>query len=101
MFQDNLEQRISKIAESMQESTTLIKGIINDIESKKTLANKLQKEIEVANLKQSEVEALKALLGDLIIKEGKKSLWKGILVNFVFFLLGFVATHLWDAYMSK
>jgi hypothetical protein len=88
----NLEHRITRIAESLKDSTKSLNEISQEIEARKELVAKLQAEIEAANLKTPEINAVAQLLRNVLIKERKSTFWQNMVVGFIFFMLGLVAS---------
>ena len=80
----------------MREATELVSHIESEITSRSALAEKLQKDVDVYNklveLKKPEVEAVAQLLRGELEREGKISFWKGFATNFLFFVLGAIAS---------
>jgi hypothetical protein len=84
------------LTNSLREATELISHIESEITSRSALAEKPQKDVDVYNklveLKKPEVEAVAQLLRGELKKEGKRSFWKGFATNFLFFVLGAIAS---------
>ena len=99
--EENLEQRMNRLTESLKSATESINGISKEIEAKVELANKLNVEIKAAELKTPEVEAVTQLLRNELIKERRNSFWQSMLVKFIFFILGVVASAAVNMYFSK
>jgi t-SNARE complex subunit (syntaxin) len=93
---ETIEERINKLTSSLQESTNLIAEVESEISERSALVEKLKKDAEtyeqLVKLKASEVEAVAQLLRGELKKEGSRSFWKGVLVNFLFFALGLIAS---------
>jgi hypothetical protein len=90
------EDRIRRLTNSLREATQLISNIESEITSRYTLAEKLQKDVDVYNklveLRKPEVEAVAQLLRGELEREGRRSFWKGFATNFLFFVLGAIAS---------
>jgi len=93
---ETIEERIKKLTSSLQESTNLIAEVESEISERSTLVEKLKKDAEtyeqLVKLKGPEVEAVAQLLRGELKKEGSRSFWKGVIVNFMFFALGLIAS---------
>ena len=105
MGSSTTEGRISSLISSLKSSAdTLSKSItaLGEIEGemgkKRLLANKLQREIDhstrIAALTREEVDAVTHVMGGVVRREGRRSFWKGLLINFVFFAAGVITTVL-------
>jgi methyl-accepting chemotaxis protein len=95
---ETIEERIKQLTSSLQESTNLIAEVESEISERSALVEKLKKDAEtyeqVVKLKGPEVEAVAQLLRGELKKEGSRSFWKGVAVNFLFFILGLIASIL-------
>jgi t-SNARE complex subunit (syntaxin) len=101
---ETIEERINKLTSSLQESTNLIAEVEAEIFERSALVEKLKKDAEtyeqVVKLKGPEVEAVAQLLRGELKKEGSRSFWKGVAVNFLFFVLGLIASVLLNLVMK-
>lgn len=99
--QETLETRVDALTTSLRDATQLISQIETEIETRSELATKLREDVErynqIKKLSAQEVEAVAQVLRGELESEGSKSFWKGVAVNFVFFLLGAASSFL----MSK
>ena len=90
--EETLEERVDRLTNSLKDATRLISNIENEIQARSRVATELQKDVErynqLSELKKPEVEAVAQVLRGELAKEGSKSFWKGVAINFVFFLLG-------------
>ncbi len=93
---ETTEERVKKLTRSLHEALSLIKSIEGEIKARSTLASQLQNDIDTYNklvdVKKPEVEAIAQLLRGELKKEGRSSFWKGVLTNFLFFILGAAAS---------
>ena len=87
-----LEQRIDKLTTALKESSRLVSEVESEIQSRQRLVSELQQDAEryknLITLNQEQVDAVAQVLKGELRKEGRKSFWLGVFVNFVFFLLG-------------
>lgn len=94
---ETIEDRVSKLTRALQETTSLINNIEQEIKARSELATQLQEDAErykqIVELKKPEVEAVAQLLRGELKAESSKSFWKGVFVNFIFFLLGAAASY--------
>ena len=89
---ETLEDRINKLTSALKESSHLVTEVEIEINERKNLVKELQKDAEkyekLVSINKDQVEAVAQLLQGELRKEGNKSFWKGIMVNFIFFVLG-------------
>ncbi len=94
--EETIEQRIERLSTSLSEAVGLINQIEEEITSRQALVDKLRSDIETYNnlvsLKQTEVEAVAQVLRRELRTEGRHFFWRGVAVNFLFFVLGAVAS---------
>ena len=90
--EETLDVRVNKLTNSLGDATHLISQIETEIETRSELASRLRDDINRYNklkkLRAPEVEAVAQVLRGELKSEGSKSFWKGVIVNFIFFLLG-------------
>lgn len=95
---ETLETRVNALTTSLRDATQLISQIQGEIETRSELASKLRDDVERYNqlkkLSAPEVEAVAQVLRGELKSEGSKSFWKGVIVNFIFFLLGAASSFL-------
>jgi t-SNARE complex subunit (syntaxin) len=94
--EETVERRIQRLSTSLKEAVGLINQIEEEIKSRQALVEKLKSDIETYNsivsLKRTEVEAVAQVLRKELKTEGRRSFWRSVAVNFVFFSLGAVAS---------
>ncbi|EGR4363233.1 hypothetical protein QO227_21265 [Vibrio vulnificus] len=90
--EETLEDRINKLTNALKESSHLVTEVETEIQSRQKLVQELQKDAQkyeqLIALNQEQVDAVAQVLQGELRKEGKSSFWKGVAVNFVFFILG-------------
>jgi hypothetical protein len=95
--EEGIEDRVQKLTTSLRQATGLISQIESEITKRSELADRLKADVDrykkLRSLSQPEVEAVAQTLRFELQKEGTKSFWKGVLVNFIFFLLGAAASY--------
>lgn len=93
---ESLENRIENLTNSLKDSVKIIDIIQSEIEERQKIASQLQQDVEtysrITCLKKEEVEAVAQILTGEIKRDNKRSFWKGILVNFIFFALGAIVS---------
>ena len=61
---------------------------------------KLKEEAEtIISLTEEQVKAVRTTLNNELQKEGRKSFWQGVIVNFVFFVLGAIVSYIVSKYL--
>jgi hypothetical protein len=89
---ETIQDRIKALTSALTDATSLIGNIESEIKSRSVLAEQLEKDIQEYNritaLKKPEVEAVAQLLRGELQKEGRATFWKGVALNFIFFVLG-------------
>jgi phosphate/sulfate permease len=86
------EDRVKRLTNSLSEAVSLIGAIEAEIKSRSELAIQLEQDIKKYNqlkdISKSEVEAIAQLFRGELAKESRVSFWRGVGVNFLFFILG-------------
>lgn len=94
--QETLEDRINKLTSALQESSHLITSVESEIQSRQKLVSELQDDAQryekLISMNQEQVDAVAQVLQGELQKESKKSFWKGVAVNFIFFIMGAVVS---------
>jgi len=94
--QETTEVRVERLTKSLRESLALISNIEAEIRERSKIAEKLQSDVEhydrLAELRRPDVEAVAQVLRGELQQEGRKSFWKGVAVNFLFFVLGVITS---------
>jgi TolA-binding protein len=89
---ETLEKRIAKLVAALKESSKLVAEVEIEISKRQSLVTELQQDAEkykrLVSLNKEQVDAVAQLLQGELRKEGNKSFWKGVLVNFLLFGLG-------------
>ena len=91
---ETLEDRIAKLSSALKKSSRLVAEVEGEISKRQALVVELQNDADryqkLVSLNREQVDAVAQLLQGELRREGTKSFWKGVLVNFVFFALGAV-----------
>ena len=89
---ETLESRITKLSTALKASSKLVAEVEGEIAKRQSLVTELQQDAEkyqrLVTLNKEQVDAVAQLLQGELRKEGNKSFWMGVLVNFLFFGLG-------------
>ena len=92
------EARIENLSQSLSDATSLISSIEAEISERHKLVQKLKSDYKryekLAELKEQEVEAVVQSLRGELRRENSKSFWLSASLNFLFFLVGIIATVL-------
>ena len=90
--EETLEDRINKLTSALKESSHLVTEVEGEIRSRQKLVSELQEDAEkyqnLISLNQEQVDAVAQLLQGELRKEGNKSFWESVVLNFVFFVMG-------------
>ncbi|NRT76977.1 hypothetical protein [Clostridium beijerinckii] len=88
----SIDDRVNELTKSLKESVNLINQIQSEIEGRQKLVDELKNDVktydEIAKLKKSEVDSIAQVIRGELKREGRKSFWQGVIVNFIFFILG-------------
>ena len=102
---ETTEDRIRRLTASLQEAAQLINNIESEMTARSVLAEKLQKDIETYNklveLKKPEVEAVAQLLRGELKREGRRSFWTSLAMNFLFVALGVIGTVITEKIVKR
>ena len=94
--EETLEDRINKLTSALKESSHLITTVESEIKSRQKLVSELQDDAQryekLISMNQEQVDAVAQVLQGELKKESKISFWKGVTVNFVFFILGAIVS---------
>ncbi len=89
---ETLEDRIIKLTTALKESSQLVTEVETEIQSRQQLVSELQNDAEkyqkLISINQEQVDAVAQLLQGVLRKDSNKSFWKGVIMNFVFFIMG-------------
>ncbi len=92
-----LNVRVIELTKSLSQSTSLIAEIQEEIKRRHDLVTKLKNDTEhyetISKLKEKEIEAVAQLLKGIVSNDSKNSFYKGVLVNFIFFVMGVGASY--------
>ncbi len=90
--QETLDTRVERLGKSLTNAVDLIGEIEREIQDRHSLVEKLRADIELnkklAELEQPQVEAIVQTLRGQLEAHGRSAFWRGVAVNFVFFLMG-------------
>ena len=88
--------RIERLSRALSESTTMIGSIERELHERSRLVQRLRDDCDrydhLAKLKGTEVEAVVQSFRGELRKEGRRSFWQAVALNFFFFLAGVMVT---------
>ncbi len=89
---ETLEDRINKLTAALKQSSHLVTEVESEIQTRQKLVSELQNDAkryeQLISMNQEQVDAVAQVLQGELRKEGNKSFWKGVAVNFIFFIMG-------------
>lgn len=99
----DISEKIEKVSSILNQSSVELVDLQKELEGKLEFVNKLNKEANQAqnllSLSRDQIEAIKTMLNQETQKENKINFWKSVLVNFIFFILGAVASYIISKYL--
>lgn len=101
--EDNIASQIKKVSKVLEDSVQEINSLQIELEKRIKLVEKLQKEAKdaenIISLTENQVKAIRTTLNSELQKESRKSFWQGVVVNFVFFVLGALVSYIVSKYL--
>lgn len=101
--EEDITDRIKSVTDILSNSMTELDLLQKELGQRIELVEKLKKEADQAeqiiSMTEEQVNAFKNTLNQELKKESKKSFWQGVLVNFIFFILGAVASYIVSKYL--
>jgi hypothetical protein len=91
---DDITQRLDHAVRALTDAQAAAADLATDIKRRRQEVERLETEQQLLQLTAQELEAVRATIRGELAKEGRRSFWLGVLVNFVFFCLGVGATLL-------
>ena len=99
----DISDRIKSVTDVLSNSMNELDSLQKELEQRIELVDKLKAEADQAeqiiSMTEEQVNAIRKTLNQELQKEGKKSFWQGVAVNFVFFLLGAIASYIVSKYL--
>lgn len=93
---ETLEDKINKLTSALKESSHIITSVESEIQSRQKLVSELQDDAQryekLISMNQEQVDAVAQVFQGELQKESKKSFWKGVAVNFIFFIMGAIVS---------
>lgn len=99
----DISEKIEKVSSVLSQSSAELVDLQKELEGKLEFVNKLNEEANQAqnllSLSHDQIEAIKTMLNQETQKENRINFWKSVLVNFIFFVLGAVASYIISKYL--
>lgn len=99
----DISTKIKNISIMLSKSSSELSDLQLELERKIQFVNKLNAEANqvqsLLSLSHNQIEAIKTLLNKETQKENRANFWKSVLVNFIFFILGAVASYIISKYL--
>ena len=99
----DISEKIEKVSTVLSQSSGELANLQKELEGKLAFVNKLNEEAHqaqnVLSLSHDQIEAIKTMLNQETQKENKSNFWKSVLVNFIFFVLGAIASYIISKYL--
>lgn len=99
----DISDRIKTVTDVLSKSMNDLESLQKELEQRIKLVDKLKAEADQAeqiiSMTEEQVTAIRKALNQELQKEGKKSFWQGVAVNFVFFILGAIASYIVSKYL--
>ena len=101
--EDDITSRIKDVSTVLENSVQELGELQTELEERVKMVEKLKEEAEQAetiiSLTEEQVKAVRTTLNNELQKEGRKSFWQGVIVNFVFFVLGAIVSYIVSKYL--
>lgn len=101
--ENDITSRIKDVSTVLENSVQDLCELQTELEERVKMVEKLKEEAEQAetiiSLTEEQVKAVRTTLNNELQKEGRKSFWQGVIVNFVFFVLGAIVSYMVSKYL--
>lgn len=101
--EDDITSRIKEVSTVLESSVQELGELQNELEERVKMVEKLKEEAEQAetiiSLTEEQVKAVRAALNNELQREGRKSFWQGVTVNFIFFVAGAIVSYMVSKYL--
>ena len=101
--EDDITSRIKDVSTVLENSVQELGELQIELEERVKMVEKLKEEAEQAetiiSLTEEQVKAVRTTLNNELQKEGRKSFWQGVIVNFGFFVLGAIVSYIVSKYL--
>ena len=103
--EDDITSRIKDVSTVLENSVQELGELQTELEERVKMVEKLKEEAEQAetiiSLTEEQVKAVRTTLNNELQKECRKSFWQGVIVNFVFFVLGTIVSYIVSKYLVR
>ena len=101
--EDDITSRIKDVSTVLENSVQELGELQTELEERVKMVEKLKEEAvqaeTIISLTEEQVKAVRTTLNNELQKEGRKSFWQGVIVNFVFFVLGAIVSYIVSKYL--
>ena len=101
----DIAEKIKSISASLSKSAIELVNMQEQLKERiafvEDLTIQAKRAEEIASLNKGQLNAVNEILSTNLKKEGRRSLWQGIVINFIFFILGAAASYLIAVYLLK
>lgn len=102
--ENDITSRIKDVSTVLEKSVQELGELQTELEERVKMVEKLKEEAEQAetiiSLTEEQVKAVRITLNSELQKEGRKSFWQGVTVNFIFFVLGAIVSYIVSKYLA-
>lgn len=102
--ENDITSRIKDVSTVFEKSVQELGELQTELEERVKMVEKLKEEAEQAetiiSLTEEQVKAVRITLNSELQKEGRKSFWQGVTVNFIFFVLGAIVSYIVSKYLA-
>lgn len=99
----DISTKIKKISRTLNKSSIALSDLQMELEQKIQYVNELNAEANQAqsllSLSRDQVKAITTMINKETQRENRANFWKSVIVNFVFFILGAVASYVISKYL--
>ena len=101
---EDIAVKIKGISDSLSKSAGELVDLQEQLKERiafvEDLSAQAKKAEDIASLNKDQLDAVSEILNANLKKEGKRSFWQGVLVNFIFFILGAVVSYIVAVYLT-
>lgn len=102
--EDEISSRIKDVSTVLEKSVQELGELQTELEERVKMVEKLKEEADQAetiiSLTEEQVKTVRTILNSELQRAGHKSFWQGVMVNFIFFVLGAVVSYIVSKYLA-
>ena len=99
----DISEKIERGSKTLSSSSAELTDLQQELEEKIQFVNDLNMKANQAqsllSLSHDQIDAIKTMLNQETQKENRANFWKSVLVNFIFFVLGAIASYIISKYL--